>query len=290
MGDGVPHIAGLIANLCMARNQLFLIEEIENDIHPEALKKLLNLVIEKAETNQFVVTTHSDIVMRYLGAIPSSKIYQISLLPLNEENIPTARWELVGGSVKERRALLDHLGYELSDAWQWAGWLFLEESTAEMFINHLLIPYFIPNLKYKLRTISADGNSQVEVKFNDFYRLFLFVHLASIYENKAWVYLDGDREGEKIVEALQNKFPTWKPDHFSTFSRKSFEEYYPDYFNAEVERVLALPHGLEKQKEKGNLVENVLQWARENEGAAKEAIALSAAEIIDILKSIEAVI
>jgi len=290
MGDGVPHIVGLIANLCMAQNQLFLIEEIENDIHPEALKNLLNLIIEKSETNQFVVTTHSDIVMRYLGAIPGSKIYQISLLPLDEENIPTARWELIGGSVKERRILLDHLGYDLSDAWQWAGWLFLEESTAEMFINHLLIPYFIPNLKYKLRTISADGNSQVEVKFNDFYRLFLFVHLSSIYESKAWVYLDNDDEGKKIAEALREKFKTWNPDHFSTFSKKSFEEYYPEYFHEGVERVLALPHGQNKQKEKGKLVENVLKWARENEGAAKEAIAKSAAEIIDILKRIEAVI
>ncbi len=94
----------------------------------------------------------------------------------------------------------------------------------------------------------------------------------------------------KIVEALQNKFSTWKPDHFSTFSKKSFEEYYPDYFNEEIERVLALPHGQNKQKEKGKLVEDVLKWARENEGAAKEAIAISAVEIIDILKSIEAVI
>ena len=38
MGEGVPNLLGLIVNLCMAKNKLFLIEELENDIHPRALK------------------------------------------------------------------------------------------------------------------------------------------------------------------------------------------------------------------------------------------------------------
>ncbi|MFH1852975.1 MAG: AAA family ATPase [Candidatus Neomarinimicrobiota bacterium] len=48
MGDGVVNILGLITDLCVAENKIFLIEEPENDIHPKALKLLLDLIIEKS--------------------------------------------------------------------------------------------------------------------------------------------------------------------------------------------------------------------------------------------------
>ena len=41
MGEGVANIVGLLVDLCLAENKLFLIEEPENDIHPKALKGLL---------------------------------------------------------------------------------------------------------------------------------------------------------------------------------------------------------------------------------------------------------
>ncbi|WP_414513473.1 ATP-dependent nuclease [Nostoc sp. PCC 9305] len=64
MGEGIVNILGLILDLCMAKDQLFLIEEPENDIHPKALKKLLNFILEKSKTNQFIITTHSNIVLK----------------------------------------------------------------------------------------------------------------------------------------------------------------------------------------------------------------------------------
>ncbi|TAF73815.1 MAG: hypothetical protein EAZ53_11325 [Bacteroidetes bacterium] len=78
MGEGVANILGLITDLCVAEGNIFLIEEPENDIHPKALKALLRLIIEKSKSNQFFVSTHSNIVMKYLGGVLNSKIFNIS--------------------------------------------------------------------------------------------------------------------------------------------------------------------------------------------------------------------
>ena len=51
MGEGVTNILGLITDLCVAENNIFLIEEPENDIHPKALKALLDLIASKADAN-----------------------------------------------------------------------------------------------------------------------------------------------------------------------------------------------------------------------------------------------
>jgi AAA15 family ATPase/GTPase len=75
MGEGVANIIGLISDLCVAKDKIFLIEEPENDVHPKALKSLLKLIIEKSSTNQFFVSTHSNIVMKYLGSALDSRFF-----------------------------------------------------------------------------------------------------------------------------------------------------------------------------------------------------------------------
>jgi AAA15 family ATPase/GTPase len=49
MGEGFRNLLPLIVNLCVADGNLFLLEEPENDIHPTALKALLELILAKAE-------------------------------------------------------------------------------------------------------------------------------------------------------------------------------------------------------------------------------------------------
>lgn len=66
MGEGVPNIVQLLTSLATSEGKLFLIEEPENDLHPSALKCLLDLIIEGSSRNQFVVSTHSNIVVRHL--------------------------------------------------------------------------------------------------------------------------------------------------------------------------------------------------------------------------------
>ena len=50
----------MLAEITLAKNKLFLIEEPENDLHPKALKALLELILESSASNQFVISTHSN--------------------------------------------------------------------------------------------------------------------------------------------------------------------------------------------------------------------------------------
>lgn len=79
MGEGVPNILGLIVDLCMSENKIFLIEEPENDIHPKALKARLELIEMKSVNNQFIISTHSNIVTKYLGSVEGSKVFRVSM-------------------------------------------------------------------------------------------------------------------------------------------------------------------------------------------------------------------
>ena len=72
MGDGVPNIVMLLSYLCVSTGKLFLIEEPENDLHPSALKALLDLIVEASAKNQFVISTHSNIVVSHLCSQPVS--------------------------------------------------------------------------------------------------------------------------------------------------------------------------------------------------------------------------
>jgi len=287
MGEGIPHLLGLINDLCLAENKLFLIEEPENDIHPKALKHLLDLIIQKSDSNQFVISTHSHIVMQYLGSIENSKIHYINRD--ETKTIPTALYREIGTDPEERRAVLEELGYEMTDYGLWSGWLILEESSAERIINDFLIPQFAPRLKGRLRTIAAHGVDNVPIKFEDFNKLFLFTHRASMYKNKAWVVVDNGNRGNEIIEKLKEKYVPggWKEEQFLLFSKEDFEEYYPEDFQGEVSRILQKSDGPHKQAEKRELLYRVLEYIEKDVQAAREAFGKSASEVIKLLQEIE---
>jgi hypothetical protein len=283
MGEGVSNQLGLITDLCMADGNLFLIEEPENDIHPEGLKTLLNVIVDKSGTNQFIVTTHSNIVMRHLGAAPDSKIFEFEST-YRPNTIPTSTIREVEATPQARIEILRRLGYELSDFELWDGWLILEESSAEIIIRYL-IPWFVPGLA-RVRTVAAGGVSKVEPTFEDFRRLFLFAHLEPQYKGRAWVVVDGDDEGKRIVTGLQNKYRDWGEGHFSTWDKPDFELYYPARFAAQVEDVLSKPHDA-KPAAKKLLLDEVKQWCEAQPTEAKEGFAESAAEVIGKLRAID---
>jgi len=283
MGEGVSSQLGLIADLCMADGHLFLIEEPENDIHPEGLKTLLNVIVEKSKTNQFIVSTHSNIVTRYLGAAPDSKIFEFeSTYKPNE--IPTSTIREVERTPEARIAVLRRLGYELSDFELWDGWLVLEESSAEIVIRYL-IPWFAPGLA-RVRTVAAGGISKVEPTFEDFRRLFLFAHLEPQYRGRAWVVVDGDSEGKKVVAGLQAKYKDWPSGHFITWSQANFEHYYPPRFAKQVEDALGKTHD-EKRGAKKRLLDEVKAWCDANPEEARAELEVSAADVIEVLRGIE---
>jgi predicted ATPase len=287
MGEGVSNILGLILDLCFAEDKkLFLIEEPENDIHPKALKRLLNLIVEKSIIHQFVITTHSNIVLKHLGSNDSSKIFKVEMT-FDEDKIPTSSISEIENTPEARREVLEDLGYELFDFDIWDTWLILEESSAEVIIREFLIPHFVPSLKDVLKTCAAGSVSKVSARIEALHSLCLFLHLQKSFNDRIWVIVDGGETEKKITDDLKNKYKSWKEDRIIQFAEHDFENYYPQQFQAQVSDILTKSAD-DKRKAKKELLDEVKKWYKENPDLAKEEFEKSAIEVINILKGIEA--
>jgi predicted ATPase len=293
MGEGVINVLGLLAILLTEDNKLFLIEELENDIHPEGLKKLLSLILEKSKNNQFVISTHSNIILKYLASDPRTKIFYTDwqlkeIKKPNRIRIPTSTITPVGNDPQQRLQILYKLGYDLFDFDLYSSYLILEESSAEQLIRDFLIPQFTPSLQGKLRTISAGGASGVGARFDDFLRLFVFIHTSPVYHQKAWVLADGDEEGRTHIDKLRKKFRTWPPEHFVNLTQRNVESYYPKPFQKEFDNIISnVPDGMERLHRKGELTRKMLEWTRNDPQEARKHFKKSADEIISLLRKIE---
>lgn len=285
MGEGVANIASLLASLITSKGKLFLIEEPENDLHPAALRDLLELVVESSRHNQFVVSTHSNIVVQYLAGASDSKLFNVTT---EFSQIPAvALVEEVPPHPAARMATLKKLGYSLADFDLWEGWLILEESSAERIIRDFLIPWFFPRLSC-LRTISASGIAGVEPVFNDLHRVLKFAHLTPIYQSRTWVLVDGDEPGIKTIDGLRKKFSTWDPCRFKTLSESNFESFYPDIFQDQARQALSFTNKDSKRKAKQDLLIAVIDWLNSDPDRGRRSLAASAREVLQFLELIQA--
>lgn len=293
MGEGVANILGLITDLCVAENQIFLIEEPENDIHPKALKALMELIITKSKSNQFFVSTHSNIVMKYLGGAEDSKLFNVT----NDErdadkpNLFISTLQEVSNKPEERRKVLEALGYDFFDFDLWKGWLFLEESSAERLIRDYFIDWYVIKLRNKIKTFSAGGTSSIIPKFKDFNSLFVFLHLEPTYKNRVWVIIDAGEKEAEIIKEMKEKYVKvgWQENNFDQFDEHDFERYYPQQFQEQVDKVLAMKNGQSKQDAKKALLEDVIiKWIEEDEPRAMAEFSKSAAHVIEKLERISA--
>lgn len=284
MGEGVPNIVQLLCHLAVSRGKLFLIEEPENDLHPLALKALLNLILASAAENQFVVSTHSNIVVSHLCSAPNSRLFKVSSL---KGKLPVeATIAPVPQAAEARIGVLQELGYAFSDFDLWDGWLLLEEASAECIIRDYLVPWFAPGLR-RIKTVSAGGASNVEPAFVDLHRLMLFTHLQPAYAGKAWVRVDGDEAGHHVIERLRAQFSSVAPGHFRAFAESQFERYYPEPFSGRSAEVLGIADRKVRRCKKRELLQEVLAWLDVDAERAKASLASSAKEVIDDLRTIE---
>lgn len=284
LGSGVAHLLGLVVALCSVDGWLFLIEEPENDIHPAALRALLGEIEAASVSNQFVITTHSSIVLRHLGAIDDSRVYEVARE--DHKRLPTSVIREIGRDAESRRAVLANLGYELGDLNVNDAWIIFEESSAERIVRQFLIPWFVPALR-GCATIASQGVDDVPRTFGSLSKMVLFLHLDGNWAGRALVLVDGDVKGRRTVESLRSDFAaTWPPEAFEVLREANFERYYPAKFLSDVEMIEALGHD-ERRKPKLDLLRRVVDWAEEDPGAAKAAFEISAAEVIDALKAFE---
>jgi len=283
MGEGVVSLLGLIVDLCVAKNHVFIIEEPENDIHPTALKALLELIEEKSEDNQFFISTHSNIVLRYLGGNRNTVTHSLKMELKN--NMPSSSIKKVETS-EERWEALEVLGYEPIDFGFWNGWLFLEESTAEEIIRDFLIPVFCPALVTQIRTIATQGVGKLKDRFDIFNKHFIFFHLESRYKNKVWTIVDDGVDEKEIINKMKDTYTKhgWNAENFIQLTKHSFEEYYPIRFKNEIDAVLS-DRG--NNKLKIALLRKVKEFIANDRVTAITEFEQSAKEVIDILKVIE---
>jgi predicted ATP-dependent endonuclease of OLD family len=282
MGEGVPNIAALLIQLVTAKDKIFLIEEPENDLHPSSLKALLDMILLSSEKNQFIVSTHSNIVTQYLAGNDKSLYY------VSRESVfpPTSSVRRIEYNVTARMEILRELGYSLSDFELWDGWLLLEESSAERIIRDFLIPNFVPGLS-NVRTLAAGGVDDVEATFKDFHRMVRFTHLEEVYRHTTWVKVDGDAAGGAIIDRLKENYKSWGDTKFSQFDKEQFEHYYPKVFSHKVEAALAITDKSKKRNAKRDLLNEVISWLQEDKERAVQALAESADEVIRFLKQVE---
>ena len=286
MGEGVMNILGLVVHLAISSKKLFLIEEPENDVHPKALKALLDLIIEKSTDNQFIITTHSNIVLKKLGSVTQAKVFAIS--STLKDRLPTSIVSEVESTPDARRSALAELGYELYDADLWSAWLFLEESSAEKLVREYFIPWYCPELVGRLRTFSAHSVTEVSPKFKDFNELFVYLHLEPLYKNRAWVVIDAGVDEAEVIKELRATYTSsgWKESQFTQLSKHDFEDYYPSRFGGEVSRIKGIQNKSDRRIAKKRLLDAVELWIHDNSAQAKHEFSESAVEVINIIKNI----
>lgn len=286
MGDGVSEMVALIVELSLAKNKVFILEEPETNLHPRGLKALLNLVRESSSRNQFLIATHSNVVVRELAASEGTKVFRV----YREDETPSSPSSVaeVERNPIAHMELLRELGYEFGDFDLHEAWLFLEEASAETVIREILIPQFAPELEGRLRTFSSAGVTNLEPSVAEFQRLISFVHLQPVYRDRIWVRADGDEAGRKIISSIQTKFPYLNSPRAAAFLKEQFEHYYPSTFSSQSAAVLAIKGKQERRAAKAELVREVVEWTRANDVEARHAWEESASEQIRLLKEISA--
>ncbi|MDP3950315.1 ATP-dependent endonuclease, partial [Microbacterium sp.] len=280
MGEGVSSAVAILTELAYHGNRLFLIEEPETDLHPKALRSMLDVISDAANHgHQFLISTHSDIVLRDLGARPGTRIFRVEA-GSDENGIPLSSYRALDGPVDHEEALLE-LGYEQTAPY---GWLLLEEASGETFVRDVLIPIFTPRLTI-LRTVSANGTGNLAKRLDGLHSMLLFAHLSS-EKYRAWVLADGDQAGRDAIAGLTERFRTWPPDRFTVHTRDNIEDFYPTRFAGQVKAITDEGDGRKKRARKGELAQTVRDWAIGNEAAEGELLE-TAHELISILRGIE---
>lgn len=285
MGDGVSEMVSLIVELCTERNKIFVLEEPETNLHPRGLKALLAMVRDSAETNQFLIATHSNVVVRELGSSEDTKVFRV--VKHSDNFAAPSIVEELERTPDAHLELLRDLGYEFSDLELYDGWLFLEESSAERIIRDILIPHFVPALRGRLRTFAANGVDDLRSSVAEFERLMVFIHLQPIYAERLWIRADGDEAGISVITALKNTFPNYPLGAIDHFCAEQFEHYYPTHFEAKAMSALSLTDRRQKRSAKLALLQEVIEWSFANPKEALAAWEVSAAEPIEMLRNIE---
>ena len=117
--------------------------------------------------------------------------------------------------------------------------------------------------------------------------MVLYTNLQEAYKKKTWVFVDGDDSGKGVIERLKESYKKWDISKFQTFNQTDFEYYYPEIFSEEIKKILEIKDAKVKRDAKNGLLNDVRAWLDEDKTRGKNALKISAKEIINHLKTIE---
>jgi hypothetical protein len=121
----VPIIEGKSKN-----EYAFAFEELENNLHPALLRRLLRYIEEYAlrENAIFFLTTHSNVALDMFGSLPHSQIVHVT------HNGKTAQTQTVSGQL-DKLSVISVLGAKPSDLLQSNGIIWVEGPSDRIYVN-----------------------------------------------------------------------------------------------------------------------------------------------------------
>lgn len=143
-GSGLKTVILVLLNLLVIPNieqkpkgqYLFAFEELENNLHPALLRRLLSYLLTYTlrEKCHMFLTTHSNVALDFFGVVPESQIIHV------KHNGVSATAKTIAAHF-DRVNLLSELGSRPSDLLQANGVLWLEGPSDRTYLNHFIDLY-----------------------------------------------------------------------------------------------------------------------------------------------------
>lgn len=196
MGSGVKTILLVLYNLIVypqirkieESRFVFAFEELENNIHPGMLKRLLNYISKYSKKHNcyFFLTTHSSIVIDIFGRNEDSQIIHLSNNGINS----------IAKTVfckNDEINILDDLGVKASDILQTNGIIWVEGMSDRVYLNKwlsLMGTKYVEGIHYSIMTYGGGTLSWFDPNLN--WIDDKLIPLLKINRN-AFVLMDSDR-------------------------------------------------------------------------------------------------
>ncbi len=119
---------------CKSKPTVFVFEELENNLHPSALRKLLGIIKNHAQerpNNYYFISSHSNVAIDVFSTEENAQIIHVQKNKKFSQMTPIK-------SLAETNELILELGYKASDILQTNGIIWVEGPTDRVYINKWL--------------------------------------------------------------------------------------------------------------------------------------------------------
>ncbi|UCE58939.1 MAG: AAA family ATPase [Phycisphaerales bacterium] len=217
-GDGIRHLLLMAFEFARVSGHVFVVEEPETHLHPE-LQRHLMAIIKKDEDNQFIMTTHSPVL---LDAGRAEAVYRVEY---NGDESTVSRCNTTG----DLYDVLDDLDVRASDLLQANMVIWVEGPTDRMFLKkcfELLRSDLVEKIDYQI--VCYGGKLRSHVAFDEGNAL---VNLLALSRHVAMV-CDSDKRTEQddideTKKRLEEECKNANGYYWITAGRE-IENYFPD--------------------------------------------------------------